>query len=248
MDYPNFYENIAEARMRLCGTVVLYDGYPYNVLAITDHMGPIFRIYLQPLDREKTLYSRGAPPSYNYSQDYPDMGKAMDEYIQKNPESGILRKHLDSPLFNRFIPFPLGMCNPKGRHAFYLQRQPNRHTRQGLTVHMVTHSLVSAAGALKTGSNIHLNSPEFVACILGKYPSPYTCLDKLKNEAIERDSVGFHRHFALIRGPVDTLFLGYKEDVVGVLPNRNFSKLELSRKHRHTKEVIEELKLFNQVV
>jgi hypothetical protein len=47
-EHVNFYENIKEARMRLKGTIVLYEGIPYRVLAIADHKGPVFRIYLNP--------------------------------------------------------------------------------------------------------------------------------------------------------------------------------------------------------
>ena len=44
----NFYENLEEAQRRLRGTVVMYDGIPHYVLAITDHQsGGIFRVYMQ---------------------------------------------------------------------------------------------------------------------------------------------------------------------------------------------------------
>ena len=48
--YPNFYENLSEANKRLHGTVVLYDGHPYYILAISNHFTDgIMRVYMEPL-------------------------------------------------------------------------------------------------------------------------------------------------------------------------------------------------------
>jgi hypothetical protein len=55
--------------------------------------------------------------------------------MAEHPAAGILRKQMNSPLFNKFRPYPLGMCNTKGQRAYYLERQPNRKTEQGFGVY-----------------------------------------------------------------------------------------------------------------
>src|SRR3546814_20877703 len=59
-----------------------------------------------------------------------ERGKRMDNFLKDNPDCGIIRKNMDSPLFNRFRPFPLGMCNLNGE-TYFLCRSPTRNTQQG---------------------------------------------------------------------------------------------------------------------
>jgi hypothetical protein len=87
----------------------------------------------------------------------------------------------------------------------------------------------------------------FKDCILGNYPTPKDTLEGLKNPKFINESVAFNREFALVRGPIDLIFLAYREDIVGVLPNADFSRLKLGKEFIHTKEVIEELNLFSIV-
>lgn len=247
MDYPNFYENISEARIRLNGTVVLYDKAPFFIMCITNHMGDIFRVYLQPLDKVNNP-SLPRPPCRAYGADFPTMGEEMDKYMEKHPSAEIIRKHINSPLFDKFRPFPLGMCNLRGKYAYYVERQPSRHTRQGLTNGMLYQSLMSASETGKRGKmEISLFSPEFYTCVLGVYPSPNVCLERLNNPKVIRDSVGIHRNFALIRGPIEMLFLGYKQDIIGVLPKNDFSEVKLGSQYPHTKEVVSELGIFRDI-
>jgi hypothetical protein len=44
------------------------------------------------------------------------------------------------------------------------------------------------------------------------------------------------------------LFLAYKAEIVGALPKNNFEYLKLGRKSQHTKEVINGLHLFGNII
>src|SRR3546814_12211748 len=121
--------------MRLVNTVVMYDNRPYYVLCSTDHKKDgIFRMYLDELYTERgAAISRIPGIPYEYNDGTPqhiERGKRMDNFLKDNPDCGIIRKNMDSPLFNRFRPFPLGMCNLNGE-TYFLCRSPTRNTQQG---------------------------------------------------------------------------------------------------------------------
>lgn len=257
--HPNFYETIHETHMRLRSTFVLYDGEPYVVICITNHRDDgIFRIYLEPIGNGEHMlaYNNPNPPPTNqYGSDDPAWGVAMDKWMEEHPDK-IIRKRINSPAFNKFRPFPLGMCNYEGR-VFYLERQPNRKTEQGLT-----HSMVSAQhvnldimsngkarmGSGRGGCMVDLYSESFRDCIKGVHPSAQECLDNLKDPEIINEAAAFHRQFAFVRGPLGMIFLAYKADIVGVLPNKDLSVLRLGREYSHTREVIELLRTFDNIV
>lgn len=236
--------------MRLRGTVVLYDGEPYYVLAITDHKPDgIFRIYLEPTGWDPNI-RRVRPDVENYSQDDPSLGKYCDDWLTANPKSGVLRKHMSSPLFNKFRPFPLGMCN-SGRRASYVERMPNRKTEQGLIRTMVQETPLTTSQSpdtgIKSGYTDVFGIP-FRACILGDHPSAQEVIAALKDPSVENESVAFHREFALVRGPIDMIFLAYKQDIVGVLPNGDLGSVRLGRKFQHVKEAAAELGVFASII
>lgn len=244
----NFYENINEARMRLLRTIIMYDGLPYVVLAVCNHhLDGIFRVYLEPLGVPRP---RGLMyPCEEMGTDSPSLGAAMDKFLD-NKSTPLLRKQMNSPKFNKFRPFPLGMCNYNGR-VYYIERQPARHREQGLTQSMVADQLVSlspkAGNSPYRTQNVSMFSPEGRACILAEHPSASECLKELCDPNVTNDAAAFHRHFALVRGPVNTLFLAYKGDVIGVLPNNSLSSVKLDRKFAHTREVVTELGVFGTV-
>lgn len=249
-DYVNFYENIQEASMRLKNTVVLYDGLPYYVLNICDHKSDgIFRVYLEPIgDPDKMeVNSMSNPPPFNaYPPEGSSQGKMMDDWMKANPNSRLLRKQMNSPLFNKFRPFPLGMCNVDGLLA-YIERQPTRKVEQGLTQQMLMSHQIRF-GANKNMLTVNLLSDSLKATILGDYPDPSLCLEAMKDPSISNEGVGFHREFALVRGPIDMIFLAYKTDIVGVLTEGTFARLKLSKKFIHAKEAISTLHLFKDIV
>ena len=254
--HTNFYETVKEAEMRLLNTIVLYEGKPYYVLAIDNHRNDgIFRIYLDDMSHpEGSVLSRFHDIPYEwvpYEPGHPPKGVKLDEWMEKHPDSGLIRKMMNSPHFNNYRPFPLGMMN-FGGGVGYLERSPQRHTQQGLTANMVVADPVSlepTPSPLRRGSfRYRFISPEMTATILGDYPSAEECLKNLLNPEIANTAAAFHRLFALVRGPIDTMFLAYKTDIVGILCDNDFSKVRVAKNFRHTKELIEGLKLFDKII
>lgn len=250
---PNFYENLKEANMRLKGTIVLYDNEPYYVMCITNHKPDgIFRVWLDPIGREEgmNIHREGAarPPFDQYTtEDHPggNLGANMDAWFAKNPKSGVERKMMNSPKFNKFRPFPMGMVNINGRTNF-VERHPTRKVEQGLTKAAVTEKNVGISQALEVKTDIL--SPQFRQCILGQYPDKKECLERMVDPKVGNKAVGFDRNFALVRGPLNTLFIGYKADVVGFLPDNDLSSIRLGRQFAHTKEAIGDLGVFGKII
>lgn len=245
--HVNFYEDIPEAQKRLNNTVVLYEGKPYYVLAISNHKADgKFRIYLDALRDSGPIASKKYPMPYS---DYGDgtVGPAMDVWIAANPDKGVIRKHMDSPHFNKYRPFPLGMCN-YADNAFYVERSPTRHTQQGLTGSMMLSKQLSVVPDGVPRSNpINLMSNEFYRTIVNDYPSPEECLSVLSNSDYSTRGAAFHRQFAFLAGPMSIVFLAYKDNVVGMLPTGDLSKVRIDKSFKHTIEVIQELGLFGEV-
>lgn len=251
--YKNFFETVEEANMRLKGTIVLYAGMPYHVWAITNHKADgIFRIYLSSL---KTVGEGWSPQAVNHFPiGSPALGPELDKYVDgdlKDPNYPVLRKNMDSPKFDNYRPFPLGMLNQAGR-AIYIERSPNRpKTEQGLTTGQLRQTVISieSKGAIPTpnGNYPSIYTEEFRDCILGQYPSPKECLDGLLSDKNVNTSVAFHRNFALVKGPINTIFLAYKGNVVGLLIRNNYSEIRLGGDFKHVKEAIAELNLFSVV-
>jgi hypothetical protein len=245
VDYLNFYENVAEANIRLQNTTVLYDGEPYYVLCFDDSKPDgIIRIYMEPIgykfleSHEKPIpYSTSLPPGKT-------RGDVMDEYMKACPDSRIIRKQMNSPLFNRFRPFPLGMCNSNG-YTYYCERSPVRHTQQGLTNSMIHVNTVTLNG--KGGVGVSFTGKEFRDCIVGEFPSVDASLGVITSPGYEDTAVGFSREFAFVRGPVDTAFLAYKKDIVGSIPNGDKSRVILSKKFDFVKEAVIDLKIFEDI-
>jgi hypothetical protein len=246
-DYPNFYENLKEAHMRLKGTVVLYDGEPFYLFAITNHKPDgIFRVYLDPTGWDPNV--RHEMPGYeNYIPESNDLGVYLDDWMTARPGTAVLRKKMSSALFDKFRPFPLGMCN-HGKQVYYCERQPVRpRTEQGLTRNMITATAISL-GTERVPSSMDPVSPQMRACILGDHPKAEEVLDALVSGRYDNEAVAFHRHFAFVRGPIGMVFLAYKTDVIGVLPKNNFEYVRLGDEFKQNKEVVENLKLFNNII
>lgn len=256
MKYPNFYESHDEALRRLRGTVVMYDDLPYYVYAITAiNDDGIFRAYLYPIGGDNdSPGGRPWPDTDMYNSNNPSLGPALDNWMAtaSGKKSGMIRKKLNSPKFNRFRPFPLGMYNHKSK-CYYLERQPNRKGEQGLIRSMIDSTLITSGVVSENEEyiareRVDVFSQAFRDCILNNHPTAQECLDNLLNPEIANEAVGFNRHFALVRGPIDLLFLAYKSDVIGVLPNNDLSSVRLGRSFQHTREVVESLNLFNSVL
>ena len=245
--HVNFYESIDEARMRLYRTIVMYDAEPFYVIAISNHNADgIFRIYMRPLNKTESAFDYVID---SYGHNHTQIGKHLDKYLADNTSSIIVRKQMNSPHFNKFRPFPLGMCNDDGR-VFYNERQPTRKTEQGLTSSMVVSEPVSLTKSpvnrFRGETNIFTEG--FRECILGAYPTAVECLENLKDPTISNEAAAFNRCFAFVRGPIDMMFLAYKNNVVGVLPTSDFSSVRLGRDFAHVKEAVQSLNLFTSVI
>lgn len=257
--YPNFYETLAEAQARLRGTVVTYNGDPVFVHAITDHIGDgIFRVYVTPIPLPDVDQSINNPtPQYvtqNAPQDYAGLGGLLDEWSahKDHKDYPLLRKHINSPLFNKFRPFPLGMVNID-RYVYYLERTPIRpKMEQGLTGAGCLETKVTAGESKNSrpgyNGTVSLCSAEMHDCIKGLYPSAQECLAGLLMPNNTDEAAAFHRQFALVKGPLDTLYLAYMAEIIGLLPYGDFSALRLGRQYDYAREVIEELGLFSQII
>jgi hypothetical protein len=255
VEYKNFFETQAEASMRLNGTVVLYNKtVPAQVLCISEHKGKgTLHIYLDPIGwKEDQFTKRLIPPINHYSPNDPSVGEVVDQWLKQNPESNIIHETMDSDKFNKFRPFRLGMYNGPP-FVYYVARQPTRRVEQGLIKPMLAITKLSSTGGEKLAgiepypSKLSMYGPEFKACVLGEHPSAHECLEGLLNPKYENKGVAFHREFALLKGPSNTLFLGYKTDVIGSLPNKDFSSVKLSRDYFYAREVVENLRLFDNV-
>ena len=249
--YPNFYENIQEALMRLKRTIVLYDKLPYYIWTIAHgHADGKFRVFMSRIEDVHKV--KGSIPAGNTIPDgHTAMLNAMNTWLEGMKEQGIesyvIRKHIDSPLFNKFRPFPMGMLN-QNTMAIYVARQPVRpKTEQGLVPSMLFNTRITAAQGVEKNVHVDIYTEAFRDCILGRHPSPKEVLKGIQDPKYQNESVAFHREFALVRGPIDLIFLAYREDIVGVLPNGDFSKIRLGRQFKHTKEVVEELNLFYNI-
>lgn len=253
--HTNFFETVKEANIRLRGTVVLYDKEPYSVLAITDHKKDgIFRIYLIPIGIET---DKGGPANYpqltpapinTIGPDHPSFGSEMDKWLDANPKTKVIRKSMNSPLFDKYRPFPLGMCNYE-TNVVYIERQPTRKTEQGLTRQMLDTYLISVnKGSGGKGVPIDLFHPAFRACVVAQHPTPKECLAALLSNEFKNEALAFHRDFAFIKGPIDLIFMAYKGDIIGVLPKNNFDFLKLGVGYRHCREVVEGLRLFANIL
>lgn len=247
--YTNFYETVKEAVMRLRGTIVLYDKLPYYVMAIAGHhKDGIYRVYLDPVGEE----SHAVPSVEDYGPEHPLLGGYIDQWLDAHKDSPVLRKQMNSPLFDKFRPFPLGMCNI-GKQCYYLERQPLRpKTEQGLTRGMVNESLISLGPVDyirgSKGGNLQLMSPSMKACITGDHPGAKECLENLLSGDYENEAVAFHREFAFVKGPIGMIFLAYKSDIVGVLPKNNFDFCRLGEGFKHCREAVGDLRLFTNIV
>jgi len=248
-EYKNFYEDIKEARKRVDNTVVMYDKVPHYVLCTTDHKSDgIFRVYMEPLG-EDMVVNKHEIPCNAYEGNTEVIGAQMDTFLNTPNSNGIIRKHMNSPLFDRFRPFPLGMCNHHGK-TLYTQRQPSRHTQQGLT----------ASGLIVVNINTDINnkpqgingntfffSNGFRDTINGTYMSGQECMENLLNPEIGNVSAAFHRDFAFCRGPMGLLFLNYKGEMIGYLTKDVKDTITLGSEFKYTKEAVSELGLFTEI-
>lgn len=250
-EHPNFFENVKEAMLRLRRTVIVYDGQPYSVITITNHKPDgIFRIYLDPTGRDPNQLSTPRPEPEQFPPEHSGIGAYMDKWMVDNPGRGVLRKQMNSPLFNKFRPYPLGMANIKGGGVYFMERQPNRKTEQGLIQTMLHETEISTAISTvpRRHATLDIYGSAFKDCVMGNYPLAQECLDNLLDPEVVNTAAAFHREFAFVRGPIGMIFMAYRRDIIGVLPKGDFQCIRLGHEFHHTKEVVEKLGIFQSIM
>lgn len=255
-EHVNFYENLKEARMRIENTTVLYDGDPYYVLAVTDHKeDDILRVYLDPYRPDGRPMAVQVCDIPTHWHDEPDMsrGQKMDQWLEKTSEgqdSGVIRKMMNSPKFNRFRPFPLGMYNDGAGSAVYVERKPTRYTQQGLTDQMLMVQRLLPVGEGKPQSGRHVVNffgAALYNTIKGIYPSIQECVEGFREDKVANTSIAFDRCFALVKGPIGITYIAYKGELVGFLPSLNNKEVRLGREHQHLRELVGNLNYFDTI-
>jgi hypothetical protein len=254
--YTNFYESIKEANMRINNTLVLYDGDPYFVLAVGDHNPDgVFRVYLDPLPTEPNELMAHQMYSIPYTwHDEPGMsrGEKMDKWLDTNDgkKSKVIRKMMNSPKFNKFRPFPLGMQNIDGGVSF-IERKPTRFTQQGIMDNMVSVDPIVFQKAerqrFQTSRSFTFYGYEMYNTIKGIYPTADECFARFESGDVGNSAVAFDRNFAFVQGPLSLLYLAYKQDIVGFLPSVADREVRLGREFQHLKEVVAELGVFDKI-
>jgi hypothetical protein len=231
----------------------MYDDEPVEIITITDHVGDgILRAYVRPIGytpEELEAMPNVVTGLNNFPPGHNGIGTYMDAFITDNPSCGIKQLRMDSPKFNKFRPYDLGMYwDPP--HVYYVERQPNRRMEQGLisTMLLVKHLTPTSEGGKPADGYVNMYGPEMRRCILGEHPSPTRCIEGLTNPKYANTAAAFHRNFALVKGPIDTMFLAYKQDVVGQMPHGDFSKVKLGADFTYCKEVVDELQLFDNII
>lgn len=162
----------------------------------------------------------------------------------RDEKENTIKKKINSPKFNKFRPFPLGMCNYQGEASF-ISRRAVRHGQQGLQLGMLHERGIEREGGQEDGA---LNTPymgqSFLEMLRGHYPSFGETVEALRDPEVVNSSVAFHRNFALQRGPFRMLFLCNKNGPLGLV---NGSSLTIERKNAYLREQIAELGVFTDI-
>lgn len=166
-----------------------------------------------------------------------------------------ITKKMNSPYFNKFRPFPLGMVNIGG-HAKYLSRTPVRSRLQGLADNSLIETPIDDYEAtspppvipVRRGreKNVQWCSQEMEDCFKGDYPSFAETAEALDNAEIANHSVAFSRELALVRGFCGIRFLANKSGIIGQYHGKTNAVL-LSPELKYLKESLEETGFFRLV-
>jgi hypothetical protein len=250
------YETLDDARMRLQNTIVLYDGEPVYITEIGqmkagDPKEDIYRVYAAPLPYE------GEKGGLHFNKARVELAAAhWDAFIERQvgrpvhpkpapkapPEPApedpkeLLRKFISSKKFD-MAPFPMGFVNTESG-VFYCQRRPRRQQRQGLSHETFLGQPVGRNFEPLAFHEI-LNSPEFVDCVKGKYPT-YNDSKLALEIAKDSVSVAFDRHFALVKDEhiSELLYIYHKKEKVGFVME---GKVKLANNGQCLRESLKEL-------
>jgi hypothetical protein len=206
------YENHEQARQRLRGSVVLYDGRPHYVHETNEGLDGRIRITLGELPY------------------------AVHGSIPENPVVTLT----DDPLLNRFRPFETGFMNmfETGRNeTAFVFRRPVRQSQQGFNGQSYSSKLLHGSLGTRDAGAFEsvIASPSFAEMVRGIYPSFEECMDAL----IPSSSVGFDRNYAVRMDSDGTVWLYRQQIKVGIV-SKSPNRLLLFRSKRYLREEFQE--------
>lgn len=179
------YESIEDARMRLKGTVVLYQGDPVYVTGIEPGRGgdDIFRVYASKL------------PYNRLNVDLDDNG--VRKYISS--------KHFDIGAFK------MGYVNSE-EGAFFCRRLPTRQQKQGLSVDTFQ---ATYCNGQPVSFQTFLTIPEVPAMVHNIYPLYEECLHLIKTKKTYCIAFSREFALGRSKEVDELVYLEHKGDVVG---------------------------------
>lgn len=231
--FPNVFETLDDAQRRLSNGIVKYGDnefyYVNEVRSVTKDS--IYRLYLTTLPSDRLRYD-----------DRPNLPEDHEDFMEV-VGGKFIRKKIDSPKFNKFRPFPLGMVNYEGNVA-YVTRVPTRHTQQSLSSNMCSQVLINMATNGDTPHSalrVYFGGVEFTEMLKGVYPSFRECITNLSDPDCNNSAAAFNREYAIVRGPVGVLFIANKDGPFGIV--KDISSVQISSNKKHLKESLESLGL-----
>lgn len=248
--FKNVYEDLQEAQKRLQRSIVKYKDDFYYVLKVLDHEDGTYRVYMDELGHGDVGRGRlaGFPRVISNPFDFADEHyekTEMDKYLKRNPNSGFVRKAINSRHFGKFAPFPLGCINGDSGEVFYAERSPMRNSAQGLLSNAPVIDKVTMYDEFYE-SSYSVYSDQFLMMLKGEYPSYQEVVEKLRDPEVINKGAAFSREWSVLRGPIGMLMLCNKGCAVGVIGVNN-DTVTLDPEKEYLKESIEELGLFKTI-
>lgn len=203
-----FWTDTTQARERLAGTVVMYDGLP---------------VYVHDIEN-------GA--------DFDDNIPRANITFCGDPDGKRQRKRLDSPKFNKFRDLPtLGWLNNYQYGAVFMFRKATRSRLHGLNSTNVRSEFFYNSQAYCTtsfdrGWEYVYNTPAFVDLCNDSYPP----LGDVLLNVQEGSALGFSRKFAVYRDSLGLRWLYRETERIGIFTNSN--SLNLLSKFKYYREEI----------
>jgi hypothetical protein len=203
-----FWTDTEQARERLSGTVVLYDGQP---------------VYINDIENGD-----------NFEDGIPRANISMCGQV----DGKTFRKRLDSPKFNKFRSLPeLGWINSTKYGAILLQRRATRSRLHGLSGNNVYASFFLGMpeytiGRFERGWEAVWNTKSFIDQCNNEYPSLASILLNIE----EASGLAFSRKFAVYRDTLGLRWLYRETDRIGIFTNAN--SLNLLEKFKFYREEI----------
>jgi hypothetical protein len=203
-----FWTDTEQARERLTGTVVLYDGQP---------------VYINDIENGNN-FDDGIPRA-----NIAVCGESGDK---------VTRKRLDSPKFNKFRSLPeLGWVNSAKYGAILMQRRATRSRLHGLNGNNVLATFFYgmpeySTGRFERGWDYMYKTKSFVDACNNIYPS----LESILLNIQEDSALGFSRKFAVYRDTLGLRWLYRETERIGIFTNAN--SLNLLEKFKFYREEI----------